>query len=90
MIYIEDEIHAEHQGEFASFDEAIAELRRRAKLPWDRPPNVAPCTSWKTCGRNYAVVELDTSEQPPQIRREYVLEVSAAGVKWADGFDEAP
>jgi hypothetical protein len=88
MFLIEDEIHAEHQGQFASFDEAIAELRRRIEIPWDQPPNVAPCMSWKTCGREYVVIEYDDSHQPwNQIRRVPVVEVSASGVKWASAFD---
>jgi hypothetical protein len=88
MFVIEDEIHAEPQGEFASFDEALAELRRRASVPWDRRPNVAPCLSWKTCGRSYEIIEYDTSRVPwREIRSVAVLEVSAAGAKWASGFE---
>jgi hypothetical protein len=59
MWRIEDDAHAELQGEFDSFESALAELRRRALIPWDVPPNVAPCRSWKTCGRVYEVVEFD-------------------------------
>jgi hypothetical protein len=45
MFIIEDEQHAEPQsGEFESIADALAELKRRAMLPWDQPPNVAPCT----------------------------------------------
>jgi hypothetical protein len=85
---IEDEIHAEHLGEFASFDEAVAEPRRLANIPWDRAPNVAPCTSWKTCGREYVVIESDDSHPPGKVlRRTPVLEVSASGAKWASGFE---
>jgi hypothetical protein len=64
MFLIEDEIHAEPQGQFASFDEAMVELTRRAEVPWDQPPNVAPCLSWKTCGREYVVIEYDDSRVP--------------------------
>src|SRR6185436_11639562 len=64
MWMIEDEAHAEPQGEFESLDSALAELRRRAGMPWDAAPNVAPCTSWRTCGRRYEVVEFDTAESP--------------------------
>ena len=46
MFLIEDEWHAETQeGEFASFQDAFAELKRRATLPRDEPPNCAPCTN---------------------------------------------
>jgi hypothetical protein len=88
MFLIEDEIHAEHQGQFASFDEAMVELRRRAEVPWDQLPNVAPCTNWKNCGREYVVIEYDDSHVPwKEIRRVLVVDLSASGVKWAAGFD---
>ena len=85
---IEDEAHAEPQGEFESLDSALAELRRRAGTPWDVAPNVAPCTSWRTCGRRYEVVEFDTAESPwREIQRLRVLDISAEGVKWVEPFD---
>jgi hypothetical protein len=48
---IYDEFHCELEGDFASFDDAVAALVKRAKIPWNEEPNRAPCTSWKTCGR---------------------------------------
>jgi hypothetical protein len=87
MFLIEDEAHCEPQGTFDSLDAALAELRRRAAIPWDQDPNVAPCTSWRTCGREYVVIEYDDSQMPWRERRRVkVLAVSAAGVKWAAGF----
>jgi hypothetical protein len=83
MFVIEDEAHAEPQGEFDTFEDALAELRRRAAIPWDQPPNVAPCASWKTCGRRYEVIEYDTSQTPwRELTRVPVLDVSATGPKW--------
>ena len=84
MFVIEDEQHAEPQeGEFSSFDGAVLELRRRAKLPWDQPPNVAPCTSWRTCRRMYEIVEYDTATRPwKELRRVPYLEISSSGVEW--------
>jgi hypothetical protein len=88
MFVIEDEIHAEHNGQFSSFDEALAELRRRANIPWDESPNVAPCMSWRTCERQYVILEFDDSHTPwKELRRVPVLNVSASGVKWAIGFE---
>jgi len=81
---IDDDFHAELQeGEFASFDDAMAEVRRRAELPWNEAPNVAPCTGWRGCGRRYEIVEYDGSSSPwREIARTAVVEVSAAGVRW--------
>jgi hypothetical protein len=82
-VCIEDEIHAELQGEYASVEEAMAELKRRALIPWDHPPNCAPCTSWKTCGREYLLIEYDDTQTPwKELRRMAMLEISAAGVVW--------
>jgi hypothetical protein len=91
IIIIEDERHAEPQGEFASIEHAVAELRQRAKIPWDQPPNLAPCMSWQTCGRAYEVIEYDNTSTPwKELRRLAVLEVSASGVKWSHGFEDEP
>jgi hypothetical protein len=73
MFVIEDEIHCDWHGQFASFDDAVAELRRRATLPWDQPPNAAPCTSWKTCGRKYVIIEFDDSNPPWKQTRRLML-----------------
>lgn len=83
LFVIEDEAHAEVQGEYASLEEAVTELERRASLPWDQPPNQCPCTSWRTCGRRYEVIEYDDSSRPwRQMRRTPYLEVSAEGANW--------
>lgn len=61
---IGDDFHAEQSGEFATEHEALAELRRRAELPWDKEPNQAPCTDWRNCGRIYYVIEYDDTQEP--------------------------
>lgn len=87
MFVIEDEAHAEPQGEFETLEGAIAALRRRAASPWDEPPNVAPCMEWKTCGRRYEIVEYDVAETPwREVRRIHALDVSAGGVRWSASF----
>ena len=89
MFVIEDERHAEPQGQFASLDLAMAELKQRATMPWDQFPNLAPCTNWRSCGRTYEVVEYDDSQLPwKELKRIAVLEVSAAGAKWAGDFEK--
>jgi hypothetical protein len=88
VFVIEDEIHAEWQGRYATFEDAIAELRRRSAVPWEQPPNLAPCTSHDTCGRQYVVIEFDVSFSPwKELKRTPVLEISASGVKWSSGFE---
>ena len=82
-VIIDDERHAEPQGEFPDVAQAIAELKRRAQIPWNRSPNIAPCTNWRNCGRAYEVIEYDDSERPwKELSRTLVLEVSASGVRW--------
>jgi hypothetical protein len=89
MFVIEDELHAEHVGGFASRTEAIDELKRLAGLPWNEVPNVCPCTSWRTCGRHYHLIEYDTSRTPwTQISRVPFLEVSAARTSWLPESEE--
>jgi hypothetical protein len=79
-VLIEDEWHDEHLGEYVDISQAMAELKRYAEKPWDQPPNLAPCTSWQTCGRAYGVIEFDDSDR--EIRRTRILEVTAGGFKW--------
>ncbi len=87
MFVIEDDLHAEQQdGQFASFEDAIEELERRARIPWDEEPNQAPCSNWRNCGRKYVVIECDTSRLPwNELSRTEVLDVSADGVTWRLG-----
>jgi len=90
MVTIEDNIHCDMHGEYETFEDAIAELRIRATIPWDQRPNLAPCTSWKTCGREYSVIEYNTSQMPWQLLRTVpVLNVSANAVEWMTGFEAA-
>jgi hypothetical protein len=84
MFIIEDERHAEPQpGRFDTLAAAVEELKRRSALPWDEPPNAAPCRGWRTCGRLYEIVEYDTSAAPwRELLRLPCLEVSASGAHW--------
>jgi hypothetical protein len=89
MFVIEDEKHAEidFKTEYETFDLALAEIRRRVALPWDIAPNVAPCMSWRTCGRFYAIGEYDTTTTPYTCRKvSYIVKIDAAGVEWRSGF----
>jgi hypothetical protein len=83
MFRIEDERHADNEGEFQTPQEAIAELERRARIPWNEEPNRAPCTNWRNCGRWYELVEYDDTVIPwKELSRNLVLVISAAGVQW--------
>lgn len=84
MFMIEDEWHGEPGlVEFATREDARAELDRLAGLPWDKPPNQAPCAGWKKCGRSYHLIEYDTSQgRWRQVRNEAMLEISAKGIVW--------
>jgi hypothetical protein len=83
LFVIEDERHAELQGNFSSRSEAIAELERRANIAWNEHPNLAPCTNWANCGRTYELIDYDDNESPSrELSREQILEISATGVQW--------
>ena len=81
---IEDELHAEiQQGEFGTFEEALKELKRISTIPWNETPNLAPCTGWETCGRNYHIVKYDDSEIPWKLLEKVeMLNISAEGIEW--------
>jgi hypothetical protein len=84
MFVVEDELHAEQQGSFPTWIEAIAELERRSKIPWNDPPNLAPCTNWAKCGRSYEVVEYDDNGITMQeLSRTRILDIYAAGIHWS-------
>lgn len=83
MFVIEDELHAEPQGEFSSFEQATEELKLRSTISWDLSPNRAPCQNWMNCGREYVVIEYDDGQFPwKELQRVAALDISAAGVKW--------
>ena len=87
--HIEDQLHPEIEGPFASIEAVLAELRRLAAIPWEETPNRAPCTSWHECGREYYIRESDKTSTPWQmLRRVHALDISAAEVRWVDGLEQ--
>jgi hypothetical protein len=87
MFVIEDQSHAELIGRFTSRAEAMAELRRLAETPWDAAPNLAPCGSWRTCGREYELIEYDVAETSwREVSRVAALDISASGIRWKPGL----
>jgi hypothetical protein len=88
VVLIQDDRHSELQKtEYASFQEAVEELRRRAAIPWNEPRNRCPCTA--NCGREYAVREFEKVEPPPwkSLRKTVVVKVTRAGVVWNPNFE---
>ena len=89
MITIEDRIHCQRVAECETLDEAISELRYLASIPWDQAPNRAPCKSWRTCGRDYELREVDDTQVPwKTLRRVFALKLSRNGVIWASDLEE--
>jgi len=83
IFVIEDEVHAETCGEYPTYENALEHLKELAKISWDKEPNKCPCQSWKTCGRNYEIIEFNNSETPwEEIKRTPLLEVSSKGIVW--------
>ena len=81
--YLEDELHCDQWGPYESWAAAMAELRRFAAIAWDSPPNLAPCQSWRKCGRRYLILEYDTTQDPwQQVQRVHFMDVRADGVHW--------
>ena len=87
VVIIEDQTHAEWQGQYSSIEEAFGELTRRALIPWNEAPNRCPCQSWATCSRDYEILEYDDAVTPWRVlRRLGTLQVSSAGVRWSGNF----
>lgn len=85
IFVIEDESHYELCGKYTSFDKALEDLEKRAKIPWDSVPNICPCTNWRKCDRNYQIIEYDDSvETWVEKSRTNVLNVSARGIAWSN------
>ncbi len=61
IFVIENQSHAEQMGEFNSLRDAWAELGRLSVIDWDERPNVVPCPGWRTCDRDYEIIEYETS-----------------------------
>ena len=85
--FIEDTVHAEGAGPYEDIESAWLELERRAAIPWDEPPNLPPCTEWRTCRREFIIVEKTAEGSQP---RWYaggasvtpILTISESGVEW--------
>lgn len=84
VFVIDDDTHSEAISKHGTFEEALAEIKRLATVPWDSEPNMAPCANWRNCGRRYDVVEFETSsnERWQERSRTPILEINAGEVFW--------
>jgi len=83
VFVVDDDMHADRLGEFATIADAWAELRRVASLPFDQEPNQPPCGNWQNCRRSWYIIEYDNTQKPwRQLRTISALEFSAEGPKW--------
>lgn len=83
LFVVEGDVHAERMSTWPSLADARAELERLASIPWDEAPNRCPCESWRACGRQYQIIELDTADgRWREVGRERVLDVGPRGAKW--------
>ncbi|MFZ5858664.1 MAG: hypothetical protein ACOYZ6_17685 [Chloroflexota bacterium] len=84
MCIIYDDLHAEVlSGEFDTFDAALMELRKIAKIPFGDEPNNPPCANWAHCAREYYVHQYDNSLTPLKLMSQtFVLKISATETVW--------
>jgi hypothetical protein len=88
VFVIEDELHADELGQFASFEQAVAEIRRIALVPWGTPPNIVPCAGGMTsCERHYEIREFDSRAKPWKMtQRIDAARIEANGERWVADF----
>jgi hypothetical protein len=79
---IEDKIHGEQSRELLTLGEAWAELERLSLVPWDQHPNLAPCTNWQACGRQYEIVQYEVEGSDSRVvDRISGLEINSRGAE---------
>jgi hypothetical protein len=84
MFVIEDEVHAEmFKEKYPDLHSAMDELTRLSQIPYGEKPNIAPCEDWRTCERNYVIIEYDDTEEPwKKITEHQRLTICPDGVSW--------
>jgi len=83
---IAEDMHAEIDGDFGTFDEALDELRLRVRGSFDEEPLLPPCTGRRECKRDYHVREYNNDDPTKLVSEVAVVMVTAEGVTWAPGF----
>ena len=89
MFVLRDIMHDEGRpARYKSRDDALYEARTLASISWDLPPNRTPCMQWRTCRREWTIIEYDYSVTPwHEIGRVEVVAIGSAGVIWSPGFE---
>jgi hypothetical protein len=83
IFVLEDDFHDDLIAESPTREEAWREVQKRAHDPTS-VENRAPCTSWPTCRRDYAIVEYDNSKLPWQeLSRRSVLTIEQGRAIWS-------
>jgi hypothetical protein len=83
IFIVEDDMHAEQQGIFETYIDALNEVKTFAKIPWGEEPNNPPCSAGKKCHRLYQIIEYNISTSPwTEVNRQEVLDISAEKKEW--------
>jgi len=78
---IEDQIHCEWIWKYNSISDATSELQRLLKLPWNKDKNLAPCMSYKTCGREYELIEYNIKwDIWDEVSRYPIFDIKSSGI----------
>lgn len=80
MFIVEDDTHAEHFGQFESFDLAFAEISRLVKLSFGKSPIQPPCLHWKDCERHFFITEY--AKDWKELSKIEIATISQFGVDW--------
>ena len=83
MFILLDKFHYERIGIYDSYEEALNKAIEISKIPWNIPPNKAPCTNWKKCGREYVIVErIKKNNKSLKVSEVDIFNISSNGVIW--------
>lgn len=76
---MEDEFHGEIVGVLRSRAEALVLVERLRDEP-EAEENQPPCTSWRTCRREYYLLEYEDMTNPP-LRRDGMFAIDFASAE---------
>ena len=83
IFVLEDNVHAEHVGEYELFNDALEKAKELYLIPWDKEPNKCPYLSWKTCGREYRIVNFEVVQDKwNELARSEIFSISSSKKEW--------